>query len=532
MNAERHFNLAVATERAPLQDHCGLVAAFSPGGRIKFLRTAVTGLAELQTRGYEGAGVVAFTGDALMLDCKGEGRVEDVFPKNVVDDYAETSATLWIGQVRYGTSGDPNTPKKSTQPIRITHASTNSEVVIAHNGQFKNKPKDNGSVVSDTVHFGDRLRTSEGNSWEERLLNLISQESGAYALTIGTPDGLYLIRDPQGIRPLAYGHYWDETVAENVWVAASETDALGKMGVHEFVEVMPGEIVIINDKGVTTKQFAEVESNMQKLCSFEGVYLLSGGSKAHTPRDNNGEINYAEKVGTVRRRTGEILAREAPLTKDVVDFVIGIPGTGIAGGKGFASALELPYIQAVHDSKMDNDRTFMTADISTILEKAMGHFQFDTDALTGKRVVIVDDSIVRGNITKALVKLLKERHGATAVHVRVVSPPIDDICILGINTRTKSELIAAQAIESVGQGAELSEIVELIRKDLMADSLAYLSVEGLKEAQTGNPHDERLCTDCMMQTKAPELNGHTFDIRGSNIFSAAIGVPVADPVRK
>ena len=317
-------------------------------------------------------------------------------------------------------------------------------------------------------------------------------------MIVGTPDGMFLARDPHGRRPLSYGKYWDDQIGNFVWVAASETNALSQMNVSEFVEVLPGEIVhFAKGKAPRTIQFAEPDP---KLCLFENVYIEHGNSRGHLPRTVSDEINKSPTGGEIRRRSGEIMAREAPLTSDEVDFVIGVPGTGISGGKGYASALELPYIQAIKDKKPpeDDKRTFMMADINSILGEVLKGFWFDKEAIKGKKIVLVDDSIVRGNVMRALVKFLEEECGVEEVHARVLGPANDNICHYGLNTRDRAkELEAARMLLKIGEDASDEMLFTAIAEDLGLDSLVYLSVNGLKEASTGDPHDERFCTDCM-----------------------------------
>lgn len=520
MSAER-LNLANAQERQPLQDHCGIVAAFA-SEPIKFFPAGIRGLKELQTRGYDGAGVVALNRRMfpVPLDHRAPGKIDEVFPPHFIDTVREMEAPLWVLQVRYGTSGDPNDPSVSTQPLLLQHEQTGDPIVIAHNGQFKNRPEHEGSAVSDTVLFARRLQDSKGNNWEERLAQTLKHESGAYSLAVGTPEGLFLVRDPQGIRPLSYGSYWHEEAGE-VYFAASETDALAKMGVSTFTEVMPGQMVIITDNGVQTKTLNAPDP---KPCIFENVYLQDSNSKIHVSRPDNASINAAETVGKVREKTGRILAREAPLSLDDVDFIVGIPGTGVAGARGFAKELALPYLQAIEDSHIDNDRTFMHAHIEEIMQKVLNHFEFNEEMLRGKKVGFIDDSVVRGNITTGLIRVLKEVYGVTQVHVRVVSPPIDDVCVLGINTRNKTELIAATTQQRLGPDTELGEVVESIRQTIGADSLAYLSLEGLKEAQTGNREDPHFCTACMMGGHE-KTNGHTVHSPSVPLFHQETALP-------
>ena len=482
----------VYTERRPLQDHCGIVAAFSSVD-VPFFETGLKGVRLLQTRGYDGAGFWAQDSSGNEYQHKGVGMVSEVFNKSIIDTFQQTMAKVWVYQVRYGTSG--NFEPHNVQPLIATHHSSGDQFVVAHNGQFSVDPAHPQMDVSDTVMFTRELsQSTKGDTWDERVIHFLDGKKGAWSLVIGTRDALYLARDPFGFRPLVYGHLWNEKEKQYIWAVASETSSLEAMGVTDFFEFMPGTIAKITKDGLQI-----LEKNKQRqhaLCIFENIYIHHGAGKAFLPRSNAQKINLSPSIDDVRRRSGKILAREAPLTKDDVDMVIGIPGTGIEGGMLYARSLDLPYFQAVTDraNSLLEQRTFMTALIDSIYQKVLDHFNFDAQTLKGRRVVLVDDSIVRGNVTKGLVYLLKNSYGVTSVHLRILCPPIDKACHLGVNTRSSDELIAA-----VYHGD-----VEQIRKELNADSLYYLSSAGLKEALTGDPKSAGFCMGCMA--------GHTYPI--------------------
>jgi amidophosphoribosyltransferase len=272
------------------------------------------------------------------------------------------------------------------------------------------------------------------------------------------------------------------------------------MGVTDYFELMPGTIAKISDKGLII--LAKQHERQRALCIFENIYLQHGAGKAHMPRSSIRAVKRSPTIDDVRRRSGKILAREAPISLREVNMVIGVPGTGIEGGMTYARALDLPYFQAITDKSVSltEQRTFMTADIDSIYQKVLEHFCFDAQALHGRRVVLVDDSIVRGNITRGLIYLLKHYYGVIDVHLRIVSPPIDKACHLGVNTRSSKELIAAR----------LNGDVERIRIELGAKSLAYLSAEGLREAITGDPKTRGFCMGCMAGHQPPvDINGNT-----------------------
>lgn len=484
-------------ERDALADHCGIVAAFCPRG-IPFFSRGLAGLSVLQTRGYDGAGFCAQTSTGALFKHKGIGMVREVFSGDVIKQFGSIQARSWVYQVRYGTSGA--FVSDNVQPIVMTHKDSGETFVVAHNGQFSQTPGVE-SVLSDTWQFCKRLSQSPLSTWEQRIVTVLSDMRGAWSLMISTKDALFVARDPWGFRPFVYGHAWDDSIARHIWVAASETSSLDAMGATDHFELLPGTIAKISNTGLSI--LSRHSGRQHALCIFENIYLHHGAGKAHLPRTGLRAVKRSPTVDDVRRKSGRMLASEAPLTTREVDMVIGVPGTGIEGGMQYARALDIPYFQAITDraASLVEQRTFMTADVDGIYQKVLDHFTFDTQALAGRSVVLVDDSIVRGNITRGLVYLLKNHYQVRAVHLRILSPAIDKACHLGVNTRTNEELIAARH----------NGDVEGIRKELGADSLAYLSGAGLKEALTGNPQARGFCMGCMV--------GHTppIDRFGSSI---------------
>ena len=480
----------VQFEKESLQDHCGILAAFSLKGDVRIFHHVIESLTVLQTRGYDGAGLCALSADGEIHTHKGEGMIIDVFTPKVMREEMEREAKLWMAQTRYGTKG--GFIGENVQPF-YTNDDPDDIFLVAHNGQFSLESGDEQSEFSDTYLFAKELEQSDGATLEERIMKLVRKKNGAFSLIIGTTDALYLIRDGRGIRPLVYGEIKSQNGAQII-VAASETEALVRMGASEFFEVMPGTVVKFSDNQHGTITSLSNEQETPACCIFEVVYLQDGGSKVLAPRENSTDINESPIVTITRQKAGEILAYEAPLTTKEVDFAIGIPGTGISGGEAYARTCGIPYFQAITDREQQRDqRTFMIAQIDSILEKVRCHFNFDSESLQGKKVVLIDDSIVRGNVTFGLIRLLKEQYGVTEVHLRILCPPIDKMCHLGINTRRNNELIAAR-----NKG-----IIENIQKELRADSLAYLSAPGLLEAITGDPLIKGFCMGCMKGFKYP-----------------------------
>ena len=493
-------------DREPLQDHCGILGAIGPQ-QFMFLTSGIEGLKKLETRGHDAAGVVGLNEDgAITLKHSKPGRVLEVFSEDFMRKHKQTLADQWVLQTRYGTNGDLlNKPELSTQPCIRMHEETGLPIVVAHNGEFWTDDDDRNGVVSDSIRFAERLSQSTGDDWPSRIIKTLEQERGTYSLIIHVPGEMIVVRDPQAPRPLCYGQYWDELAGDRVWVAGSETIALNKIGVSRVEEVMAGELVrfLPDQQPIVIKNALAPET--PKVCLFEDVYIGHGNSKSHIPRNHAGEINDSSQVGENRQRSGEITQREAPLTKDDVDFIVGIPGTAIAGGKGLAREAKLPYIQVVKDrDPHDNERTFMTPDINSIYGKVLNGLRFDREALKGAHVGVVEDSVVRFNVLRAIIDFLKEECGVASIHARILCPPVIDACTRGgANTRSRDELFAGRIL--LASEGELSddELVELMRKEMGIESLAFLSLEGLKESQTGNPHDERFCTECLLDSKSP-----------------------------
>lgn len=481
----------VHRDKTALHDHCGIVGMFAAKD-TRLFTTGLSGIHTLQTRGYDGAGFWAESQDGQTHTHKGEGMVNEVFSKNIVDIYAQVAARLWVYQVRYGTNGSFHSD--NVQPFTGVYEQTGERFALAHNGQFSKdfKSKDINEL-SDTALFFNELSHSTGSTWDERITKTLDHKHGAWSLVIGTKDALYVARDPLGIRPLVYGHIYNAVSQDTIWVVASETSALLAMGVKDYFEVISGTVAKINTQGLEIIQ--KTRYAKRTLCIFENVYIQNGESKAHLPRSRSSQIARSLNVSDVRRRSGKILAREAPLTRNDVDMIIGVPGTGIEGGISFARTLGIPYYQAITDKadSLSEQRTFMSARIDKIYQKVLDHFVFDKQTLKGKRVALVDDSIVRGNIAKGLVYLLKNYFFVTKVHLRVLSPAIDKPCHLGVNTRTKEELIAAT----------YEGDTEKICAALNAESLAYLSPVGLKEALTGDPYARGFCMGCMLGNSFP-----------------------------
>lgn len=481
-------------EKEPLQDHCGLVAAFCTDN-TRFFLSGLAGLNKLQTRGYDGAGVFALDSAGLIWSYKNQGMITDVFNNEIIGSFKERQAHLWMFQTRYGTFG--NKDVTNIQPI--IRATQNGEVfAIIHNGQFNNHQL---LDASDTVLFADILANNSSSNFETELLKLHHSQTGAWSLAVGTKDALYLLRDPHGIRPLVCGEKIDPGTGKTIWIAASETAALQVIGAKNFWEVQPNSVIKISPNGIET--LYQEDRAPVAPCIFENVYLENGKSIIHRPRAEKHDLKTEATVDDFRQKCGRLLAGyESADFALKIDFAIGIPGTGIAGGQAYAEALSIPYLQAITDRKpMEIDaRTFMTPNIEEIPDKISKHFYFEPSLFKNMRLVLIDDSLVRGNITKGMAQLLRSVYGVAEIHIRILCPPIDKPCHLGINTRQKSELIAAKyASDNAINEIDYQNIIEGIRQEIGVDSLKFLRDHDLLTAAG----DDRFCLGCMLNHHPP-----------------------------
>ncbi|MBP2033436.1 amidophosphoribosyltransferase [Clostridium algifaecis] len=443
------------------KEECGVFGIFSrDNDDIDVASMTYYGLYALQHRGQESAGIVVSNGHKL--NCyKGMGLVSDVFNESILSIFDGKSA---IGHVRYSTTGSSHI--ENAQPLMKKYKSGN--IAIAHNGNLVN-----AKLVKDELSKDGCLFDSEGDT--EVILNLIVENKsndlkeaissslknikGSYALVILTEDKLIGIRDPNGIRPLCIGKI------DNSYILCSESCALDAIGADFVRDVLPGEIVIIDKEGLKSDRFTDrIEC---KTCAFEYVYFAR-------PDSTIDGINVYES----RVKAGKILYRESPVDADVV---IGVPDSGIPAAVGFAEASGIPYGIGFIKNKYIA-RTFI-APSKKLRERAvsvkLNPLKMNVE---GKRVVIVDDSIVRGTTSKRLVEILRKA-GAKEVHFRVSSPVVKCPCYFGIDTPYRKDLI----------GANFS--VDEIRQKIGADSLAYIDIAGMIES-FGKNDKKDYCLGC------------------------------------
>jgi len=457
------------TDEAPPRDACGVFGVWAPGEEVAKL--TYFGLYALQHRGQEAAGMAVSDGHRVLV-YKELGLVAQVFDEPTL---SVLRGHLAIGHTRYSTTGG-GTWENAQPSFRETPAG--SGVALGHNGNLTNTADLARRVAERGLGAGGMGSTSDSDlitalladcsdlSLEEAARRELPRLRGAFSLVFMDEQTLYAARDPQGVRPLVLGRL------ERGWVVASETAALDIVGAVVVREVEPGELIAIDEHGLRSSRFAAADP---KGCLFEYVYL----ARPDTTIAGRG-------VHAARVEVGRTLAREAPAQ---ADLVIPVPESGTPAAVGFAEASGIPYgVGLVKNSYVG--RTFIQP--SQTLRQLGIRLKLNPlrDVIRGQRLVVVDDSIVRGNTQRALVRMLREA-GATEVHVRISSPPVSWPCFYGVDFATRAELIAG--------GLDVAEI----RASIGADSLAYVSLAGLTAA-SGQPA-RRLCRACFDGTYPIEL---------------------------
>ncbi len=448
-----------------LGEKCGVFGVYAPGEDVA--RLTFFGLHALQHRGQESAGIATTDGKRIHLYAE-MGLVSQVFMEETLSTLPGFAA---IGHTRYSTTGA--SVQCNAQPFVVRGA--HGELAIAHNGNVVNADVMRGDLdalgvqfetTTDTEVLGRLLVETPGETWDERFATLMRRANGAYSLTILTKDALFGVRDPLGIRPLCIGR-----LNGHGWVFASETCALDHLGADFVREVQPGEVVRIDAEGMHSsypmgETVPMAEGQSQALCLFEFIYFARPDSRL------GGELLHP-----VRMRMGAKLAEEHPVEADIV---IGVPDSATAAAIGYAQASGIPYAEGLVKNRYVG-RTFIQPDQRLRERGVRLKFNPLREVLQGKRVIVVDDSIVRGTTTPRVVEMLR-RAGATEVHMRITSPPITHPCFYGVDMATRGELIAA------------NESVPEIRDHIGADSLGYLSIEGTVAA-TGQVAGNQ-CTAC------------------------------------
>ncbi|MPZ24014.1 MAG: amidophosphoribosyltransferase [Dehalococcoidia bacterium] len=446
------------------REACGVFGVFAPGEDVA--RLTFYGLYALQHRGQESAGIATSDGRRLYFRT-GMGLVAQVFDEESLESLP---GKLAIGHTRYSTTGSSKIA--NAQPIHVM--GRHGEIALAHNGNVVNAEivrqgmEEEGYqfvTSSDSEVIAQMLASAPGDTWQEHWRHCMKRLEGAYSLAVLTPDSLMAARDPMGVRPLCLGRLGPG------WVVASESCALDHLGADFIRELEPGEVVRISDAGVET--FQAGEPRKRSFCVFENIYFARPDSVMM------GKLLYPQRMAM-----GAELAREYPVDADVV---IGVPDSATAAAVGYANESAIPFREGLVKNRYVG-RTFIQPD-QRIRELGVNlKFNPLPEILAGKRVVVVDDSIVRGTTTPRIVQMLR-RAGAREVHVRICAPPIVSPCYFGVDMATRWELIAGQNSDSDGVVD-----VDAIAAHIGADSLGYLSMDGLMKA-VETPEDN-FCNAC------------------------------------
>lgn len=440
-----------------MHEECGVFGVFN---HPEASNLAYLGLYALQHRGQEGAGICSSDGKQMFIE-KAMGLVADIFSEKKLKKLAGYIA---IGHNRYSTAG--SSVLKNVQPI-VANFSLGS-LALAHNGNLVNAGElrknleEEGAIfqsTSDSEVIVHLIAHSKGDNFSDRVAQALRKVSGAFSLLIMREKELIAVRDPFGVRPLCIGQ------VDGAYVVASETCAFDLISAKYIRDVEPGEMVIINEEGLTS--YKALSSPRKAFCVFEFIYFSRPDSNIF------GGLN----VNEIRKEFGRQLARESRVE---ADLVIPVPDSGVPAALGYAEESGIPFDFGLIRNHYIG-RTFIEP------KQSIRHFGVKIKLnpvrklIEGKRIVVIDDSIVRGTTSKKIVKMLRENGGAKEVHMRISSPPTIMPCFYGIDTPTRQELIAA------------THDVEETRKYVTADSLAYLDIEGLRKIV---PDSQNYCSAC------------------------------------
>ncbi len=438
------------------REECGIFGIY---GSPEAANLTYLGLYALQHRGQESSGIVSYDGSVFHQE-KGMGLVSDLFTE---DRLRRLPGHMAIGHNRYSTAGGSHL--KNVQPLMVNYAL--GTIALGHNGNLTNAQmvRDEleayGAIFQSTIDSEviiHLLAHSQETTLLKRLVDALHQVRGAFSLVLMSEDSIIGVRDPHGFRPLSIGKLRD------AYVLASETCAFDLIEAQYIRDVEPGEVVVISHRGIESyKPFAKAEG---AACVFEYIYFARPDSRL-----------FGHNVYLIRKQLGRRLAQDAPAEADVV---IPVPDSGVPAALGYAEGLGLPFENGLIRNHYVG-RTFIEP------RQAIRHFGVKVklnavrEVLEGKRVVVVDDSIVRGTTSRKIVKMIRNA-GAREVHMRVSSPPILSPCFYGIDTPNRKELIAA------------THTIEEVQKFITADSLGYLTVDGMMQSVPKS--DQRYCAAC------------------------------------
>lgn len=451
------------------REECGVFGIY---GHEDAARLAYLGLYALQHRGQESAGIVSSNGEKLFAE-RGMGQVNDVFTEPVL---TRLPGQLAIGHVRYSTAGKVSI--NEAQPFAVKCSL--GQIALCHNGNLPDAAEARAQLEADGAIFSStsdtevvlhRIARSKSGDIVAAIAEALAGDEGAFSMLFATPNRLIAVRDARGFRPLCMGRLNGATVF------ASETCAFDLIGAEYIRDVAPGEIVVVDEQGIRTVE--PFDKRPTTHCVFEHVYFSRPDS-----------LVFGRSVNKSRHLLGRHLAQECPADADIV---VPVPDSGVAAAIGFAAESGLKFRFGLMRNHYVG-RTFIEP------RSQIRHFGVKIklnpvrDLIEGRRVVLIDDSIVRGTTSQKLVKMMRDA-GAREVHMRISCPPTIAPCYYGVDTPTREELIAAH------------QSVEEIRAYLGADSLGYLSLKGLLNA-VGDQHQERYCTACYTgayPTRVPEL---------------------------
>jgi amidophosphoribosyltransferase len=445
-----------------LHEECGVVAVH---GHPDAARQAYLGLYALQHRGQESAGIATADGQRL-ANIKGMGLVSEIFTDDVL---AKLPGSMAIGHTRYSTTGD--SALLNAQPIRVD--SIKGLIAIAHNGNLVNlgniraRLEREGAyfqTTSDSEIIVQLIAHSKSSTLVDAIADSLSQVEGAFSIVMMTRDRIFAARDPRGFRPLSMGRIKNPGAADTI-IFASETCAFDLLRAEYIRDVLPGELVMVTEDGVTSRQYSN--GVKQTSCIFEHVYFARPDSRI-----------FGRWVQESRDQMGRQLARESGVP---ADLVVPVPDSGVTAALGYAEESGIRFRLGLIRNHYVG-RTFIepeqrVRDFGVRLKLNPVH-----NLLEGKRVILIDDSIIRGTTSRKIVRMVRGA-GAKEVHLRISCPPTISPCFYGVDTPSKRELIAA------------NKSIEEIRRFIEADSLAYLSLEGLLKCCDSTEHNG-YCTAC------------------------------------
>lgn len=454
-----------------IHEECGVFGVFSPEP-YEIASTVYYGLFALQHRGQESCGIVV-NDDGVFASHKDVGLVSEVFSGESLSRFPE--GAIAVGHVRYGTTG--GTTRSNCQPIEVNHQK--GKMALAHNGnlsnafELRNELELSGAIFhttsdTETIAYIVTKERLTAPSIEEAVSRAMNRLEGAYSLVLMSATKLIAARDPHGFRPLCYGK-----TADGAYVVASESCALQAVGAEFVRDVEPGEMLVFSKEGVQSRR-EHCEKTEKKLCIFEYIYFARSDS----------EIDGVS-VHEARLRAGEILAKSYPVD---ADLVIGVPDSGLDAALGYSAASGIPYGIGLIKNRYIG-RTFIAPGQSNRVDQVKIKLSPVKRVLEGKRIVLIDDSIVRGTTSKRIVRLLREA-GVKEIHMRISAPPFLHPCYYGTDIDSEEHLIANKH--------STEEIAALIG----VDSLGYLPLETLCE-MTGNGSYCASCFDGKYPTKVP-----------------------------